>query len=91
MHLKIKIGMFEQLSKPLKMDGTKIYLLALACLTYMQNVVTSKHDKLITHCFGSKTYLWMRKYNIIVIIFSSDFKGEMNCLVPLCVHERECA
>jgi hypothetical protein len=41
--------------------------------------------------FGSKIYLWMRIYNIVVIVFSFDFEGEMNYLVPLCVHERECA
>jgi hypothetical protein len=33
----------------------------------------------------------MRKYNIIGIVFSFDFEGKMNYLVPLCVHERECA
>jgi len=33
----------------------------------------------------------MKKYNIVVIIFNFDFESEMNCLVPLCVHERECA
>jgi hypothetical protein len=38
MHLKIKIGMFRQLSKPLKMDGIHIILLNVACLTSMQNV-----------------------------------------------------
>ncbi len=38
MHLKIKISMYEQLSKPLKMDGIKIYLLDVACLIFMQNV-----------------------------------------------------
>jgi hypothetical protein len=30
--------MYEQLSKPLKMDGIKIYLLDVACLIFMQNV-----------------------------------------------------
>jgi hypothetical protein len=33
----------------------------------------------------------MRKYNIVVIVFSFDFAGEMNYLFPLCVHERKCA
>jgi hypothetical protein len=51
MHLKIKIGMFEQLSKPLKMDGIQICLLDVACLTSMQNAVAKKHGKMITHCF----------------------------------------
>jgi hypothetical protein len=46
--------MFEQLSKPLKMDGIQISLLVVTCLTYMQNVATSKHDKLITHLFLDK-------------------------------------
>jgi len=31
------------------------------------------------------------KYNIVVIVFSFDFEGKMNYLVPLCVHERKCA
>jgi hypothetical protein len=31
----------------------------------------------------------MKKYNIVVIVFNFDFEGEMNYLVPLCVHERE--
>jgi hypothetical protein len=31
------------------------------------------------------------KYNIVVIIFSFDFEGEMSCLVPLFVHEKGCA
>jgi len=30
----------------------------------------------------------MRKYNIVVIVFNFDFEGEMNYLIPLCVHER---
>jgi len=33
----------------------------------------------------------MKKYNIVVIVFNFDFEGEMNYLVPLCVHEKECA
>jgi hypothetical protein len=32
----------------------------------------------------------MKIYNIVVIVFSSDFEGEMNYLVPLCVNERKC-
>jgi hypothetical protein len=51
MHLKIKTSMFEQLSKPLKMDGIQIFLLDVACLNSMQNVVAKKRDKLIIHCF----------------------------------------
>jgi len=38
LHLKIKIGMFEQPSKPLKMDGIHIFWLDIACLTSMQDV-----------------------------------------------------
>jgi hypothetical protein len=38
MCLKTKISMFEQLSKSLKMDGIHIFLLDVACLTFMQNV-----------------------------------------------------
>jgi hypothetical protein len=37
--------MFEQLSKPLKMDGIQIFLLDVACLDFMQNVVARKHAK----------------------------------------------
>ncbi len=33
----------------------------------------------------------MMKYNIVMIIFSFDFEGEMSCLVPLFVHEKGCA
>jgi hypothetical protein len=55
MHLKIKIGMFEQFSKPLKMDGIHISLLDVVCLTSMQNVVARKCGKMITHCFWFKT------------------------------------
>jgi hypothetical protein len=33
----------------------------------------------------------MKKYNIVVVVFNFDFESEMNFLVPLCVHERECA
>jgi hypothetical protein len=82
MHVKIKIGMFEQLSKPLKMDGIQVSLLDVACLNYMQNVIARKLGKMITHFFGSKTYIWMRKYNIVVIVFNFDFEGEMNYFVP---------
>jgi hypothetical protein len=38
MPLKIKIGMFEQLSKSLKMDGIHIFLLDVACLTSIHSV-----------------------------------------------------
>jgi hypothetical protein len=54
--------MFEQLSKPLKMDGIQIYLLDVTCLTSMQNVVARNCGKMITHFFGSKNNLWMKKY-----------------------------
>ncbi len=34
----------------------------------------------------------MRKYNnIVVIVCNSNFESEMCCLIPVCVHERECA
>jgi hypothetical protein len=46
--------MFEQLSKPLKMDGIQISLLDVACLTSMQNVVARKCGKMTTHCFWFK-------------------------------------
>jgi len=52
------------------------------------HMVARKHGKMITHFFCSKIYLWMRKYNIVVIVFSFDFEGEMNYSLPLCVHER---
>jgi len=38
MHLKIKIHLFKQLSKPLRMDGIHIFLLDVTCLTSMQIV-----------------------------------------------------
>jgi hypothetical protein len=46
--------MFEQFSKPLKVDGIHISLLDIACLNSMQNVAASKHGKLITHCLWIK-------------------------------------
>jgi hypothetical protein len=55
MHLKIKISTFEQLSKPLKMDGIQISLLDVACLISMQNAIANKHGKMITHCFWFKS------------------------------------
>jgi hypothetical protein len=47
--------MFEQLSKPLKMDGIHISLLGVACLNFMQNVGTRKHGKVIIHHFWLKS------------------------------------
>ncbi len=60
----------------------------------MQNMAASKHGTKQTWqndypFFCSKTYLWMRKYNIVVIGFSSNFENEMCYLVPLSVHEKE--
>ncbi len=92
MHLKINTCMFEQLSKPLKMDGIQISLLNVVCLTSMQNVVTRKRGKMITYCFWVKNLSLDKDIqNIVVIVFSFDFEGEMNYLIPLCVHEKECA
>jgi hypothetical protein len=50
----MKIGMFEKLSKSLKMDGIHISLLDVACLTFMQNVAARKHGKMNIHCFWFK-------------------------------------
>jgi len=50
--------MFEQLSKPLKMDGIQISLLHVACLTSMQNVDARKCGKMITHCFWFKNFIF---------------------------------
>jgi hypothetical protein len=47
--------MFEQLSKPLKMDGIRIFLLDVACLNFMQNVGARKCGKMIVHYFWLKT------------------------------------
>jgi hypothetical protein len=82
--------MFEQFSKPLKMDGFHISLLDVICLNFMQNAIVRKCGKMITHCFFFKKYLWMKKCDIVVNVFNSNFEGEMNFFVPLCVHEREC-
>jgi hypothetical protein len=54
-------------------------------------MVVRKHGKMITLFFVSKIYLWMKNYNIVVIVFNSDFESKMNYLVSLCVHERQCA
>jgi hypothetical protein len=50
---------------------------------------SKKTCKMITHFFVQICF-WMKKYNIVVIIFNSDFEGEMNVFVPLCVHEKKC-
>jgi hypothetical protein len=42
-------------------------------------------EKWLPFFFCSNTYIWMRKFNIVV---NFDFEGEMNHLIPLCVHER---
>jgi hypothetical protein len=70
------------------MDGIQISLLDVACLTSMQSVVAKKMKKWLHIVFDSKNYLWMGKYNIVVIVFNLNFEGEMNCIIPLCVHER---
>jgi hypothetical protein len=57
-HLKINTSMFEQLSKPLKMNRIQIFVLDVACLILMQNVVARKHGKMITHCF------WFKKISL---------------------------
>jgi hypothetical protein len=49
--------MFEQLSKPLKMDGIQISLLDVACLSSMQNVGVKNCGKMITHFFWFKASL----------------------------------
>jgi hypothetical protein len=40
--------------------------------------------------FGSKTYLWMKKYNIVVIVFSFNFEGEMNFNSIMCIWKKMC-
>jgi hypothetical protein len=59
--------MFEQLSKPLKMDGIQISLLDVACLTSMQNVVARNCGKMITHCF------WFKKLSLDEEIYETLF------------------
>jgi len=54
-------------------------------------MVVSKHDKLITHLFWIKNVSFNEEIHIVIIVFNSNFEVEMNCLVPLCVHEREFA
>jgi hypothetical protein len=51
MHLKIKTCMFEQLSKPLKMDGIQISLLDVACLTFTKNLSLDEDIQHCCHCF----------------------------------------
>jgi hypothetical protein len=43
--------MFEQLSKPLKIDGIQISLLDVVCLSSMQNVGVKNCGKMITLFF----------------------------------------
>jgi hypothetical protein len=60
MHLKIKISMFEQLSKPLKMDGIDFFVKCILFHFYIKcahgHMATRKHGKMITYFFGSKFY-----------------------------------
>jgi hypothetical protein len=56
----------------LKMDGIQIFLLDVACLDFMQNVVARKHEKWLP-IFLSKLFFWMKKYNNVVIVFNFDF------------------
>jgi hypothetical protein len=83
--------MFEQLSKPLKMDGIQISLLDVACLNSMQNVEVKKCGKMITHFFWFITVSLNEEIQHFYHFFQFDFEGEMCCLVPLCVHKKECA
>jgi hypothetical protein len=72
------------------MDGIQFSLLDVVCLTSMQNVVARKHGKMITHCFWFKILSLDEDIQHFCHCFSSNFEGEMNYLVPLCVHERKC-
>jgi hypothetical protein len=54
----------------------------------MQNVRAKNYGKIITHFFGSNLYLWMKKHSIVVIVFNSDFEGEM-CRI-MCTWKRMC-
>jgi hypothetical protein len=79
MHCKIKTRMFEQLSKPFKMDGILISLLDVVCLISMQNVVARNRGKMITHWFWFKNLsldeeiqhcchclqLWFQSWNVL--------------------------
>jgi hypothetical protein len=66
--------MFEQLSKPLKVNAIYIFLLVITFLTYTLNVVARKYGKLITHRFWFTNLSLDNKYNIVVIVFSFDLK-----------------
>jgi hypothetical protein len=44
-------------------------------------------EKRLPIVFGSKTYIWTKKYNSVVIAFNFDFEGEMNYLIPLCMKD----
>ncbi len=63
--------MFEQFSKPLKMDDIQISLLDVVCLTSTQNVVVRKCGKMITHCLWFKILSWMRIYNIVIVFVAT--------------------
>ncbi len=63
------------------MDGIHISLLVVACLTYMQNVAINKHGNLITHCFWIKNVSLDEEIQHYYDFFSSNFEGEMSCLV----------
>jgi hypothetical protein len=52
MHLKIKANMFEQFSKPLKVNGIHISLYNFFDLC--AKMAIDKPNKMITHCFSFK-------------------------------------
>jgi len=67
---------YEQLSKPLKVDGIQIYLLdvtfkwLMLCKMWHQELNMAKWFFIV---FVSKNIIIMNKYNIIVIIFKSTY------------------
>ncbi len=72
------------------MIGIHISLLNVVCFTYLQNVVARKHGRMISNSFLFLKNTKMNNYNIVVIVFRSNFEGEMSSLIPSCVHKKEC-
>jgi len=63
MHLKIETGMFEQLSKTLKIDGIHIFV-GCNLFDFMQNLLVKKCGNIIIHFFCSNIHLWMKKMTL---------------------------
>ncbi len=71
MHLKIMTCMFEQLSKPLKMDGIHISLLVVTCLNFMQKCGNKKMWKNDYPLFLVQKLIFGRRNTTVLSLLST--------------------